>query len=61
MSQLKEFTNLLDTATQILFVKKFLKMQNGTNIFNKISKAFSKEILANIYEAKNAIKDLSED
>jgi hypothetical protein len=61
MSQLKEFTNLLDTATQILFVKKFLKMPNGNTIFNKISKAFSKEILANIYEAKNAIKDLSEE
>lgn len=60
MSQLKEFTNLLDTATQIIFVKKFLKMPNGQQIFTKISKAFSKEILANIYEAKNAIKDLSE-
>jgi MoxR-like ATPase len=59
MSQLKEFTNLLDTATQILFVKKFLKMPNGVQLFGKVSKAFSKDVLANISEAKVAIKDLS--
>ena len=51
---------MLDTA-QILFVKKFLKLPNGQQVFNKISKAFTKEILANIYEAKAAIKDLSND
>lgn len=59
MAQLKEFSCMLDTATQILFVKKFLKLPNGQQVFNKISKAFTKEILANIYEAKAAIKDLS--
>ena len=59
MSQLKEFTNLLDTATQILFVKRFLKLPNGTQIFSKVSTAFSTQILANIQEAKTAIKDLS--
>lgn len=61
LSQLKEFTSLLDTATQILFVKKFLKLPNGTQLFSKVSKAFSKEILLNINEAKNAIRDLSSD
>lgn len=61
MSQLKEFTNMLDTATQIIFVKKILKV-NGNNIFfTKVCKAFSKEILENIYEAKNALKDLNKD
>ena len=58
MSQLKEFTNLLDTATQILFVKKFLKVPNGTQIFHKVSKAFSKEILANILDVKDGLNDL---
>lgn len=61
MSQLKEFTTLLDTATQILFVKKFLKLPNGPQMFSKVSKAFSKEILLNINETKNAIKELSSD
>lgn len=60
LSQLKEFTNLLDTATQMLFAKKFLKMPNGNMLFTKVAKAFSKEILFNINEAKNAIKDLSD-
>ena len=63
MSQLKEFTNLLDTATQILFVKKILKRDKevpGVQLFQKVSSVFSNEILMNIQIAKQALKDIND-
>lgn len=58
MSQLKEFTCMLDTATQTIFVKKFISIDPTNQLFMKVAKAFSKEVLANTLEARTAIKDL---
>lgn len=60
MSQIKEFTCLLDTSTQMLFAKRFLRPEAGIATFTKVAKAFSKEILFNIQEAKDAIRNLSD-
>lgn len=59
MEQLKEFVNMLDSANQILFAKKVIKINNG-KLFTKIGKAFSKDVLLNLNEAKIAIKNLQE-
>ena len=60
MSQLKDFSNNLDTATQIIFVKKIIAVNNTpTALFQKVASAFSNEILQNLTEAKKAIGDLT--
>lgn len=61
MSQLKDFANHLDTATQILFVKKIISVGGNTTLFRKVASAFSVEILSNLTEAKKAIEDLTSD
>jgi len=57
-AQLKQFTGLLDVATQILFVKKILKI-GGNAFFAKVASNFSNEVLLNIVEAKSALHDLN--
>ena len=61
MSQLKEFLGMLDTATQILFIKKLVNTNEGKMTFKKVSRAFAKEVLASVTEARQAIKELSEE
>lgn len=58
--QLKEFTEMLNPATQIVFVKRFLAMPDGNRLFNKVSPSFSSTVLATITEAKSNIRDLNE-
>lgn len=61
MSQLKEFAAMLDTATQIIFVKKFIKLPNGAKIFGMVSKTFSTTIIQNLYNAKDTLNDALSD
>ena len=60
MSQLKQFITLLDTATQIIFIKKLVSTNEGRLAYHKCSKAFAQEVLMQVSDAKAAIKDLSE-
>lgn len=60
MSQLKQFICMLDTATQILFVKKLISTPEGRIAFRKCSTVFVHDVLASVTEAKAALKELSE-
>lgn len=61
MSQVKEFMNLLDTATQIVICKKMATSPYRERLFTKIAAVFSEEVLRNIYDAKGSISDLAQD
>jgi hypothetical protein len=53
--QLREFVELLETATQILFVQKILAAEGGIMLFTKISNAFASSILENINIINKAV------
>lgn len=69
-NQLKEFVNLLDPATQMLFVKKIIiskassndgspnKNLERTSVFAFYAPAFSTEVLSNLSMAKSGLNDL---
>ena len=56
--QLKEFVNILDSSTQILFAKKVIKTGK---LYNKVSGIFAKDILVNLNIAKDALNNLQND
>jgi len=59
MSQLKAFVNMLDTATQTMFVRRVLNIEKNQALFTKVSKAFSHEVLTNMLDAQEALKQLN--
>lgn len=61
MGQVKEFMNMLDTATQIVVVKKLSQPPYRQKVYTRIASAFSSEVLANVISAKDAINDLTND
>ena len=61
MGQVKEFMNMLDTATQIVVVKKLASPPYRQKVYAKISSAFSTEVLANVLDSKASINDLVND
>jgi len=60
-SQLSEFTNLLDMASQVVFVKKITLLPDGNRIFSVVAPAFSTDVLATIKAAKSDLKDIFDD
>ena len=58
MSQLKEFANLMDPSTQVLFVKNIIS--KDITLYNKVSKAFSQDILTQVLANKQDFKNMTE-
>ena len=59
MEQIKQFINMLDHATQLIVVKKIATPEYRTKLYSKIAKVFSKDVLANILDAKASLTDLT--
>lgn len=59
MSQLKEFSALMDPSTQVLFVKNIIA--KDLSLYTKISKAFSQEILTQVMSNKADFKNMIEE
>jgi len=62
-SQISEFVKMLDDSTTITFAKKianvdYIVAKDGKNVFSKISKCFSKDVLKQLVDFDSSLKSL---